>query len=66
MDQMQRIYKEHLKQNIPDFSPGDTVRVHQLIQEGAKERIQVFEGVVIRRNGGGIDETFPRVSGKLP
>src|SRR5690606_24442828 len=40
------------------FRPGDTVRVHQLIREGVKERVQIFEGVVIRRDGGGIAETF--------
>ncbi len=47
-----------LKADIPKFSPGDTVRVFQTIQEGAKENTQVFEGVVICRNGGGIAETF--------
>lgn len=55
---IQKINQEQLKKSVPAFSPGDTVRVHQLIQEGAKERVQVFEGVVIRRSGGGIDETF--------
>lgn len=47
-----------LKTDIPKFSSGDTVRVSQLIQEGSKENTQVFEGVVIARNGGGIGETF--------
>jgi large subunit ribosomal protein L19 len=48
----------HLTKEIPDFRPGDTVRVHVKVVEGGRERIQVFEGVVIRRRGGGLDETF--------
>jgi large subunit ribosomal protein L19 len=47
-----------LKKDIPDFRPGDTVRVAVRISEGDKERIQNFEGVCIRRKGGGIRETF--------
>lgn len=58
MDLINKINSKQLKSDIPDFAPGDTVRVHQLIQEGGKERIQVFEGVVIRRKGGGINESF--------
>ncbi len=54
----QVINQPQLKSDIPRFSAGDTIRVHQLIQEGNKERIQVFEGVVIFRNGGGVQETF--------
>ncbi|AKG73765.1 50S ribosomal protein L19 [Salinicoccus halodurans] len=50
--------KEQLKTDLPDFKPGDTVRVHVRIVEGSRERIQVFEGVVIKRRGGGISETF--------
>ena len=57
MNIIDKITKEQLKDNIPDFRSGDTVRVHQIIQEGNKERTQIFEGVVIRRNGGGINET---------
>ena len=53
-----KINSEKLKKDIPTFRSGDTVRVHQLIVEGNKERVQIFEGVVIRRNGGGIAETF--------
>ncbi|MCB0358205.1 MAG: 50S ribosomal protein L19 [Bdellovibrionales bacterium] len=56
MNTIERINAEQLKNEIPEFAPGDTVRVHQIIQEGSKERVQVFEGVVIRRNGGGIHE----------
>lgn len=58
MNAISHINSEQLKQDIPPFSPGDTVRVHQLIQEGTKERVQIFEGVVLRRNGGGVSETF--------
>lgn len=60
MNLIQKIESEQLKDSsaIPVFGPGDTVRVHQLIQEGSKERVQVFEGVVIRRDGGGVSENF--------
>ncbi|WP_297732156.1 50S ribosomal protein L19 [uncultured Maricaulis sp.] len=44
--------------NIPDFSAGDTLRVHVRIKEGERERIQVFEGVCIARNGGGLNESY--------
>ncbi len=47
-----------MKKKLPDFSAGDTIRVHHLIQEGGKERVQIFEGIVLQRNGGGIDESF--------
>ncbi|HIE11992.1 MAG TPA: 50S ribosomal protein L19 [Desulfotomaculum sp.] len=50
--------EEHLKKEISDFRPGDTVRVHVKVVEGNRERTQIFEGVVIRRRGGGLDETF--------
>ena len=50
--------KRQIKTDVPNFRTGDTVRVHQLITEGTKERVQIFEGIVIRRNGGGIGETF--------
>ncbi|HET6872342.1 MAG TPA: 50S ribosomal protein L19 [Sporolactobacillaceae bacterium] len=52
------IAKEQLKTNLPDFRPGDTVRVHVKVVEGQRERIQMYEGVVIKRHGGGISETF--------
>lgn len=52
------VEKEQLKKNIPKFRVGDTVKVHLKIIEGEKERIQVVEGVVISRKGGGIRETF--------
>ena len=47
-----------LRDDIPDFGPGDTINVHVKVIEGSKERIQVFKGVVLRRQGGGIRETF--------
>lgn len=50
--------KKQIRTDIPDFRVGDTVRVHVNIKEGDKERIQVYEGVVIRRSGGGVRETF--------
>ena len=50
--------QEQLKNEVPNFGPGDTVKVHVRIVEGKRERIQVFEGVVISRKGAGISETF--------
>lgn len=55
---VRQIGEEQLRDDIPDFRPGDTVRVHVKVVEGQRERIQVFEGVVIKRRGGGISETF--------
>jgi len=56
----QRLTKLHTNQikKVPELRPGDTVRVHQKIKEGNKERIQVFEGVVLRVKGGGLNQTF--------
>ena len=47
-----------MRADLPDFRPGDTVRVHVRVQEGARSRVQVFQGIVIRRHGAGIGETF--------
>ncbi|UFJ42088.1 50S ribosomal protein L19 [Brevibacillus humidisoli] len=55
---IRELEKEQLKQDLPAFRPGDTVRVHVKVVEGQRERIQIFEGVVIRRRGTGISETF--------
>lgn len=55
---IQEITKEQIRTDLPAFRPGDTVRVHVKIVEGTRERIQLFEGVVIKRRGGGISETF--------
>lgn len=52
------IESEQFKSDVPAFGPGDTVRVHAKVVEGTRERIQVFEGVVIRRRAGGINENF--------
>ena len=49
--------RESLKE-VPEFSAGDTVKVHVRVVEGARERVQIFEGIVTRRQGGGIRETF--------
>ncbi len=58
MDIIQALGQEQMKNDIPEFRPGDTVRVHVKVVEGTRERIQVFEGVVIRRRGSGLQETF--------
>ena len=50
--------KEQMRTDLPDFGPGDTVKVHVKVREGEKERVQVFEGVVIGRRGGGVRESF--------
>ncbi len=52
------VEKPALRRDLPDFAPGDSVRVHVKVREGEKERIQVFAGVVIARRGGGVRETF--------
>lgn len=58
MDRLAVVESEHLKREIPQFTPGDTVRIHLKVTEGGRERIQAFEGVVIARKGGGVRETF--------
>lgn len=55
---LQEITKEQLRKDLPNFRPGDTLKVHVKVIEGSRERIQLFEGVVIKRRGGGISETF--------
>lgn len=55
---IQQLEQEQLRKDIPDFRPGDTVRVHVKVVEGNRERIQVFEGVVIKRQRAGVRETF--------
>ena len=52
------VESEQFKADVPDFGPGDTVRVHAKVVEGNRERIQVFQGAVIRRQGSGLQETF--------
>ena len=58
MNRLDLVEKPRLRDDVPDFRPGDTVKVHVRVVEGARERIQVFQGVVIARKGGGIRETF--------
>ena len=58
MDKLQAFTSEQLKKEVPVLNVGDTVRVHNKIKDGAKERIQMYEGTIIARNGGGISETF--------
>ncbi|MHB1651049.1 MAG: 50S ribosomal protein L19 [Desulfitobacteriaceae bacterium] len=58
MDFIRMIEEEQMKKDLPHFRPGDTVKVHVRVIEGSRERIQVFEGVVIKIKGGGLRETF--------
>lgn len=58
MDVIANLEKEQMRVDIPDFKPGDTIRVHARIKEGEKERIQVFEGLVIRKRKGKTGATF--------
>ena len=58
MDLIKAFTNEQLKTEVPEINIGDTVRIHNKIVEGTRERIQMFEGTVIAKNGGGISETF--------
>ena len=58
MDVLNSITQEYMKSDIPAFNVGDTVKVHVKIKEGNRERIQIFEGFVLKRQNGGIGETF--------
>ena len=58
MNRVDLVEKPRLREDLPDFAPGDTVRVHVRVAEAGRERIQVFQGVVISRRGGGLRETF--------
>ncbi len=58
MTTIEAFVNEQLKENVPEFNIGDTVRVHNRIKEGNKTRIQMYEGTVIARHGGGISATF--------
>ncbi|MDK7187168.1 50S ribosomal protein L19 [Facklamia hominis] len=55
---IEKITAGQLRSDIPDFRPGDSVKVHALIVEGERERVQIFEGLVIKRRGAGISETY--------
>jgi len=58
MEKLKQIDKENMRLDLPDFGPGDTVKVHVKIKEGEKERIQVFQGVVISKRKGAVNATF--------
>src|SRR5215216_2052866 len=58
MDIVEKVAREQMRDNVPDFAPGDTLRVNVRVREGDKERIQAFEGICIARKGGGVSETF--------
>jgi len=58
MDKLLLAERHGLRSDVPVFAPGDTVKVHVKVREGEKERIQVFQGLVIARKGGGVRETF--------
>ncbi len=58
MDLIKAFTNEQLKETVPTLNIGDTVRIHNRIKEGARERIQLFEGTIIAKHGGGISETF--------
>ncbi len=58
MNLLRAVVEDQLRSDIPSFRPGDTLRVHVKVREGQRERIQVFEGVVIRRRGSGISATY--------
>ncbi|HEX4961686.1 MAG TPA: 50S ribosomal protein L19 [Thermoanaerobaculia bacterium] len=67
MNQLEQVESAYYRQGHPDFKPGDSVRVHVRVVEGDKQRIQVFQGVVIGRRGGGTRETFTvrKISGGI-
>jgi large subunit ribosomal protein L19 len=58
MHPTETIDRDSLRTDIPEFRPGDTVKVHVRVVEGSRERVQVFQGAVMRRQGGGLQETF--------
>lgn len=58
MDKIQAFVNEQLKENVPTLNIGDTVKVYNKIKEGTRERVQLFEGTIIAKHGGGISETF--------
>ena len=58
MNQLVELEREYLRQDVPEFRPGDTVRIQVRVVEGEKERLQAFQGVVVARRGGGTRETF--------
>ncbi len=67
MDMLRQLESDKLRSDLPDFAPGDTIKVSVLVREGEKERLQLFQGVVIQRKGAGYSETFTvrKVSGGI-
>ena len=67
MDLIKELESQQLKKEMPVINVGDTVRVHVKIKEGSRERIQVFEGIVIAKKHGGLEETFTvrRLAGRV-
>jgi large subunit ribosomal protein L19 len=67
MDVLRQIESKQLREDLPDFEPGDTIRIHVRVVEGDKKRIQIFQGVVIARRGAGVKETITvrKVSGGI-
>lgn len=57
MNKLEELERGYLRDDIPDFGPGDTLKVHVRVVEGGRERVQIFEGVVIAINGGGLNKT---------
>ena len=58
MNKLQEAVKDQLRDDVPEFSPGDTISIGVRVVEGGKERLQIFKGVVISKSGGGVEETF--------
>ena len=58
MNKLQEAVKDQLRDDLPEFSPGDTVSIEVRVIEGGKERLQTFKGIVISKSGGGVEETF--------
>ena len=67
MNKLQEAGKDQIRDDLPEFSPGDTVSIEVRVIEGGKERLQTFKGVVISKSGGGIEETFTvrKISGGI-
>ena len=67
MNKLQEAVKDQLRDDLPEFSPGDTVSIEVRVIEGGKERLQTFKGIVIAKSGGGVEETFTvrKISGGI-
>ena len=58
MNDIEHVESAHVRDNLPDFGPGDAVKINVRVVEGGRERVQAYEGIVIARDGGGLSETF--------